>query len=133
MTATVTVWSPANPPRRSWLDRVGRSLRAAFAKLTPLERGFPWGDRPVVADGSVVRVFDVDSLRETTIVVAPGQATTDAAMAAALIGAGVGETREWESPSGRRRMQIVWIAGRVAPSASTRPESASRATLTSRP
>jgi hypothetical protein len=113
MTATVTVWSSANPPRRSWLDHVGRSLRAAFAKLSPFERGDIWEDRPVVAVGSVVRVFDIDSLREETIVVAPDQVAAYASVGVALIGAEEGATREWESPSGPRRLRIVGIVGRV--------------------
>ena len=112
MTGVATMLSVTRRSRRFGLDRVAQSLRDGFAKVALHERGDARRDR-TVAVGSVVRVFDVDSLREETIVVAPGQVAADASMGVALIGAREGETREWESPSGPRRLRIAAIVGRV--------------------
>jgi hypothetical protein len=71
--------------------------------------------------GSIVRVFDVDALREATLVLAPagwsgttpGMVAVDSALGAALVGGRVGETRRWGGPSESNRLQIVSIAGRM--------------------
>ena len=108
----------------SQLRRVSRVLAAVRANIGRFARSRP-GDAGVSLDlvtvGSIVRVFAVDALRETTLILAPGarpdaspgHVPADSPIGAALFGGRAGETRQWESPSGTRRLIIVDIVGHI--------------------
>jgi transcription elongation GreA/GreB family factor len=75
----------------------------------------------VVSVGSIVRVFDLEALREFTLIVAPdGRSgaepdfvSAETAMVAALLGRREGEVFEFGPPSARRRLKVVEIKGRL--------------------
>ena len=100
------------------LGRAIRALRSRVGKIAKSNRYDARIERTTVAPGSIVRVFDVDTLREVTTAIAlgphgqtPGRGTADAPMSAALLGAREGETRAWDGPSGPKRVQVVAIVG----------------------
>jgi hypothetical protein len=101
-----------------------RLTRLLAAVRTWLERNVfvSGGDALEAATvGSVVRVFGVDTLQETTLFLAPdawsgttsGVVAADSPIGAALMGGRASEIRTWESPSGPQRLQIVAVDGRL--------------------
>jgi hypothetical protein len=116
--------SPAVTTRPSGLRRALGALRERFARPP----------RDVVEVGAVVRVFAVDALRETTLVLAPagseatpGMVPADSPLGAALHGGRVGETLRWDTPSGPKRLQVVNIVGHMPESAWRSPTESRRA------
>jgi hypothetical protein len=113
-----------NPLASSRLPRLSHPLAALrkrlgrFGRARRRDAGFP---RDVVEVGSIVRVFAVDTLRETRLILAPsGWAGTspsmvpaDSPIGAALLGGRVGDTRPWGDPSGPNRLMVVEIIGRM--------------------
>ena len=121
MTDRAMVLDPAVYSRPFRLGRAVEALRERFGRLTRASGRSDGVVQGVVEMGSIVRVFDVDALREATLVVAPagwsgttpGMVAADSALGAALVGGRVGETRRWGGPSESNRLQIVSIAGRM--------------------
>lgn len=109
----------ASPSRLGQFARARAALKELVAGVT---RKVARGSRDVVAPGSIVRVFDLDTFRETTVIVAPGSwsGTTRgfirerSAIARGLIGGREGEIRTWDGPTGPRRLQVVEIKGRLS-------------------
>ena len=113
-----------NPVVKSRHFGLGRAVEALWEGIGRLgrARGRDAGvSRDVVEVGSVVRVFDVDALREATLVLAPngwsgttqGIVGADSPAGAALLGGRVGQVRRWDAPSGPRRLEVVGIVGRM--------------------
>jgi hypothetical protein len=121
MTARAMVLDPVVHSRPFRLGRAVEALRERIGRLTRASGRSAGVVRDVVAMGSIVRVFDVDALREATLVLAPagwsgttpGMVAADSALGSALVGGRVGETRRWGGPSEANRLQIVSIAGRM--------------------
>ena len=121
MTDRAMVLDPVVHSRPFRLGRAVEALRERIGRLTRASRRSAGVVRDIVGMGSIVRVFDVDALREATLVVAPagwsgttpGVVAADSALGAALVGGRVGETRRWGAPSESKRVQIVSIAGHM--------------------
>lgn len=112
---------PVLESRPNGLARAVAAVRERLGRVARARRSDTGTLRDVVGVGSIIRVFAVDALREVTLIVAPkgwsgttpGVVPADNPIAAALVGGRVGETRQFDSPSGPKRLQIVNIVGRL--------------------
>lgn len=121
MTVRATSVIPSLIPRHFKLDRLFAAVKARLARLGTARRRDSRDSSEVVNVGSVVRFFVYDEFREMTRTVAPeawsgstpGLVSADSPIGVALVGGRVGEMRQWESPSGPKRLRIVESGGHM--------------------
>lgn len=118
MTPSSTVATSMMSSRHNLLSRLIEAARTFVEQHLSVDRD---DAREVATIGSVVRVFAVDALRETTLFLAPaawsgttsGMVAADSPIGAALLGGRVTDVRTYDSPSGPKRLQIVAVDGRL--------------------